>query len=142
VEIRRRSVAALVASAVVVLAAGCGSTSPAVDIGGTAAPPAATSPTTNGSLADCGTILRTYLSLAATAAKGQNAAASAQQTLDGIKSKLPAELQSDLAVVARAFGTMADKGVGAGLKALSTPAFKKANENILHYLRDECLPGS
>ncbi len=124
------------------VAAGCGSSSAHVDIGAPASGPSATSPTTSSDLGDCGTILRTYLSLVATAAKGQNAAASAEKTLDGIKTKLPADLQSDLAVVADAFGEIADKGVAEGVKALRTSEFKQANEDILHYLRDDCLPGS
>jgi hypothetical protein len=96
---------------------------------------------TDGGLADCGEILKAYAQLAATAAKGKDAAASAQKTLDDLAAKLPADLQDDLAVVADAFGQIAAKGVVDGASALTTSEFVKANEHILGYLRDDCLPG-
>ena len=97
--------------------------------------------TVPGGLKDCGTILATYVKLAVTAVRGKEAAASARETLDGIKAKLPAELQSDLATVAEAFGAIASEGITDGRKALTTQKFKDANANILSYLRDDCLPG-
>ena len=96
---------------------------------------------TDGGLADCGEILKAYGQLAATAAKGKDAAASAEKTLDDLATKLPADLQDDLAVVADAFGQIASKGVVDGASALTTSEFVKANEHILGYLRDDCLPG-
>jgi len=97
--------------------------------------------TVPGGLKDCATILATYVRLAVTAVRGKEAAASAQKTLNGIKKKLPPQLQADLTVVANGFGAIASQGVTAGRKALTAPAFKKANQNILSYLRDDCLPG-
>jgi len=129
-------------AAVLLVVAGCGGSSSHVGISTPTTSPPVTSPTTGGGLADCATILKTYLSLASTAVKGQDAAASAQKTLNGIKSELPASLQNDLSVVAKAFGTIAAQGVANGLKALTTDEFKTANENILRYLRNNCLPGS
>jgi len=96
---------------------------------------------TDGGLADCGEILKAYAQLAASAAKGKDAAASAEKTLDDLAAKLPANLQDDLAVVADAFGQIASKGVVEGASALTTSEFVKANEHILGYLRDDCLPG-
>ena len=96
---------------------------------------------TDGGLADCGEILKAYGQLAATAVKGKDAAASAQKALDDLATKLPADLQGDLAVVADAFGQIAAKGVVDGASALTSSEFVKANEHILGYLRDDCLPG-
>ena len=96
---------------------------------------------TDGGLADCGEILKAYGQLAATAVKGEDAAASAEKTLDDLATKLPAALQADLAVVADAFGQIAAKGVVDGASALTSSEFVKANEHILGYLRDDCLPG-
>ncbi len=94
-----------------------------------------------GGLAECGEILRAYGNLAATALQGQDAAAAAQDTLDGLSSDLPQDLQDDLAVVGEAFGAIAEDGVVRGASALTTSAFIEANENILGYLRNDCLPG-
>lgn len=96
---------------------------------------------TDGGLADCGEIFKAYGQLATTAVKGKDAAASAEKTLDDLASKLPADLQGDLAVVADAFGQIAEKGVVDGASALTSSEFVKANEHILGYLRDDCLPG-
>jgi hypothetical protein len=96
---------------------------------------------TDGGLADCGEILKAYGQLATTAVKGKDAAASAEKTLDDLATKLPADLQADLAVVADAFGQIAAKGVVDGASALTSSEFVKANEHILGYLRDDCLPG-
>ena len=96
---------------------------------------------TDGGLADCAEIFKAYASLAATAVKGEDAAAAAEKTLNGLKSKLPSDLQDDLAVVADAFGAIADKGVVDGSAALRSSAFVEASENIVGYLRDDCLPG-
>jgi hypothetical protein len=96
---------------------------------------------TDGGLADCGEILKSYGQLAATAGKGKDAAASAQKILDDLAAKLPADLQGDLAVVADAFGQIAAKGVVDGASALTSSEFVTANEHILGYLRDDCLPG-
>jgi hypothetical protein len=139
---RVRRVAVTAAAAVLLVVAGCGGSSSHVGISTPATSPPATSPTTQGGLSDCATILKTYLSLATTAVKGQDAAASAQKTLNGIKSELPTSLQNDLAVVANAFGAIAEQGVANGLQALTTTEFKTANENILRFLRNDCLPGS
>lgn len=95
----------------------------------------------DGGLADCGEILKAYGQLATTAVKGKDAAASAEKTLDDLATKLPADLQGDLAVVADAFGQIAAKGVVDGASALTSSEFVKANEHILGYLRDDCLPG-
>ena len=73
--------------------------------------------------------------------KGKDAAASAKKTLDDLAAKLPADLQGDLAVVADAFGQIAANGVVDGASALTSSEFVKANEHILGYLRDDCLPG-
>jgi hypothetical protein len=73
--------------------------------------------------------------------KGKDAAASAQKALDDLATKLPADLQGDLAVVADAFGQIAAKGVVDGASALTSSEFVTANEHILGYLRDDCLPG-
>jgi hypothetical protein len=94
-----------------------------------------------GGLARCGEILRAYGSLATTALQGEDAAANARKTLEGLADELPEDLQDDLAVVADAFGQIADEGVVRGASALTTSAFREANENILGYLRDDCLPG-
>jgi hypothetical protein len=94
-----------------------------------------------GGLARCGEILRAYGNLAATAIQGEDAAANARETLEGLADELPADLQDDLTVVADAFGTIADEGVVQGASALTTSEFREANENILGYLRDDCLPG-
>jgi hypothetical protein len=94
-----------------------------------------------GGLADCGEILKAYGQLAATALKGKEAAASAEKTLDALAAELPADLQDDLAVVADAFGQIAAKGVVEGASALTSSEFVKANEHLLGYLRDDCLPG-
>ena len=96
---------------------------------------------TDGGLADCGEILKAYGQLAATAVKGKDAAASAEKTLEGLAAKLPADLQGDLAVVAHAFGQIAAKGVVDGASSLTSSDFVTANEHILGYLRDDCLPG-
>jgi hypothetical protein len=96
---------------------------------------------TDGGLADCGEILKAYAQLATTAVKGKDAAASAGKTLADLAAKLPADLQGDLAVVADAFGQIAAKGVVDGASALTSSEFVKANEHILGYLRDDCLPG-
>jgi hypothetical protein len=96
---------------------------------------------TGGGLADCGEILKAYGQLAATAVKGKDAAASAEKTLDDLATKLPADLKGDLAVVADAFGQIAAKGVVDGASALTSTEFVTANEHILGYLRDDCLPG-
>ena len=96
---------------------------------------------TDGGLADCGEILKAYGQLATTALKGKDAATSAEKTLDDLATKLPADLQADLAVVADAFGQIAAKGVVDGASALTSSEFVKANEHILGYLRDDCLPG-
>jgi hypothetical protein len=94
-----------------------------------------------GGLARCGEILRAYGDLAATAIQGEDAAVNAQETLEGLADELPEDLQDDLTVVADAFGTIAAEGVVAGASALTTSEFREANENILGYLRDDCLPG-
>jgi hypothetical protein len=94
-----------------------------------------------GGLARCGEILRAYGNLAATAIQGEDAAANAQETLEGLADELPEDLQDDLTVIADAFGTIADEGVVQGASALITSKFREANENILGYLRDDCLPG-
>ena len=104
--------------------------------GGDAGPSA-----TDGGLADCGEILKAYAQLAATAVKGKDAAASAEKTLADLAPKLPADLQDDLAVVGDAFGQIAAKGVVDGASALTASDFVTANEHILGYLRDDCLPG-
>ena len=95
----------------------------------------------SGGLARCGEILRAYGSLAATAIQGEDAAANAKETLEGLADELPADLQDDLTVVADAFGTIAEEGVVQGASALTTSEFREANENILGYLQDDCLPG-
>jgi hypothetical protein len=95
----------------------------------------------DGGLADCGEILKAYAQLATTAVKGKGAAASAEKTLADLAAKLPSDLQGDLAVVADAFGQIAAKGVVDGASALTSSKFAKANEHILGYLRDDCLPG-
>jgi hypothetical protein len=94
-----------------------------------------------GGLARCGEILRAYGRLAATAIQGEDAAANARETLEGLADELPADLQDDLTVVGDAFGTIAEEGVVQGASALTTSEFREANENILGYLRDDCLPG-
>ena len=128
----------------------CGSDHGSVDVrppssGGTGEPSGTASRSgpsgTGGGLADCGEILKAYGQLAATAVKGKDAAASAGKTLDDLATKLPADLQGDLAVVADAFGQIAAKGVVDGASALTSSEFVKANEHILGYLRDDCLPG-
>ena len=73
--------------------------------------------------------------------RAQDAPAAAQETLDGLSSDLPQDLQDDLAVVGEAFGAIAEDGVVRGASALTTSAFIEANENILGYLRNDCLPG-
>jgi hypothetical protein len=95
----------------------------------------------SGGLARCGEILRAYGNLAATAIQGEDAAAKARDTLEGLADELPEDLQDDLTVVADAFGTIAEEGVVQGAAALTTSEFREANENILGYLRDDCLPG-
>jgi hypothetical protein len=96
---------------------------------------------TDGGLADCSDILTAYARLATTAAKGKDAAASAEKTLADVAAKLPADLQADLAVVGDAFGQIAAKGVVDGASALTSSRFVKANQHILDYLRHDCLPG-
>lgn len=95
----------------------------------------------SGGVARCGEILRAYGSLAATAIQGVDAAANARDTLEGLAGELPEDLQDDLTVVADAFGAIAEEGVVQGASALATTEFREANENILGYLRDDCLPG-
>ena len=94
-----------------------------------------------GGLARCGEILRAYGNLAATAVQGEDAAANARETLEGLADELPEDLQDDLTVIADAFGTIAEEGVVQGASALTTSEFREANENILGYLQDDCLPG-
>jgi hypothetical protein len=129
--------------------AACGNDRPAVEIGtpgsgepsggdgGTGSGPSGT----DGGVADCAEILKAYANLAVTALKGKDAAASARDTLNGLKSKLPSELQGDLTVVADAFGNIAENGVVEGSSALTSSDFVEANKSILTYLRDDCLPG-
>jgi hypothetical protein len=95
----------------------------------------------DGGLADCAEILKSYGSLAVTALKGKDAAASAEKTLKDLEGKLPADLRDDLEVVANAFGAIAEKGVVLGAKELTSGDFLEANKNILGYLRTDCLPG-
>jgi hypothetical protein len=92
-------------------------------------------------VADCAEILKAYANLAVSALKGKDAAASARDTLNGLKSKLPSDLQGDLTVVGDAFGNIAENGVVSGSAALTSSEFVEANKNILSYLRDDCLPG-
>ena len=61
--------------------------------------------------------------------------------MEGLADELPDDLQDDLAVVADAFGAIAEQGVVEGGRELATSEFREANENILGYLRDDCLPG-
>jgi hypothetical protein len=142
------------ALALAVVAAGglvaCGNDRPKVEIGvpGTGGsgdsgsePSGTGSGGGSGGLARCGEILRAYGDLAATAIQGEDAAANARDTLEGLADELPEDLQDDLTVVADAFGTIADEGVVQGASALTTSEFREANENILGYLRDDCLPG-
>jgi hypothetical protein len=130
--------------------AGCGNDRPSVEIGtpgsggsgagepsGTGSGPSGT----DGGVADCAEILKAYANLAVSALKGKDAAASARDTLNGLKSKLPSDLQGDLTVVADAFGNIAENGVVSGSAALTSSEFVEANKNILSYLRDDCLPG-
>jgi hypothetical protein len=97
--------------------------------------------TSTSDLHDCAAILKAYASLASTALRGKNAAKHAQETLDGIKDDFPAALQSDLKVVADAFGSIAANGIVDGAKALTTHEFLEANKHLLGYLRHDCLPG-
>ena len=132
---------------------GCGNDRPSVEIGtpgtgGTGAGEPSgggggtgSGPSGSGGVADCAEILKAYANLAVTAVKGKDAAASARDTLNGLKSKLPSDLQGDLTVVADAFGNIAENGVVAGSSALTSSAFVEANKNILGYLQDDCLPG-
>jgi hypothetical protein len=143
------------ALALAVVAAGglvaCGNDRPKVEIGvpgtggsdsgGSGEPGGTGSGGGSGGLARCGEILRAYGSLAATAIQGADAAANARDTLEGLADELPEDLQDDLTVVAEAFGAIADEGVVQGASALATTEFREANENILGYLRDDCLPG-
>jgi hypothetical protein len=143
------------AIALAFLAAGglvaCGDDGPAVEIGvpGTGSDGSGGEPVGTGSdgsgegggLGRCGEILRAYGSLAATAIQGEDAAANARETLQGLADELPEDLQDDLAVVADAFGAIAEQGVVEGGSELATSEFREANENILGYLRDDCLPG-
>jgi hypothetical protein len=94
-----------------------------------------------GGLGRCGEILRAYGTLAATALQGEDAAANAQETLEDLADDFPDALQDDLSVVADAFGAIAEQGVVDGASELTTSEFREANENILGYLRDDCLPG-
>jgi predicted small lipoprotein YifL len=130
--------------------AGCGSDgdSPLVappatgeDAGGSGGGSGTDDSIVDGGLGECGQILKTWLSLATTAFQGQDAAKSAQDTLEGIKDDLPEDLQDDLQVVADAFGALADDGIVQGAQELTTSEFRDANENILGYLREDCLPG-
>jgi hypothetical protein len=142
------------ALALAVVAAGglvaCGDDGPDVEIGvpgtgdGSGGEPGGTGSDGSGGsggLARCGEILRAYGSLAATAIQGEDAATNAQETLEGLADELPDDLQDDLAVVADAFGAIAEQGVVEGGRELATSEFREANENILGYLRDDCLPG-
>ena len=61
--------------------------------------------------------------------------------MEGLADELPEDLQDDLAVVADAFGAIAEEGVVDGGSELTTSEFREANQNILGYLRDDCLPG-
>jgi hypothetical protein len=121
--------------------AACSGNESHVAVGPPSAASDAGSGSSSGGLRDCGAILKAYGSLAATALRGKDAAKRAQETLDGIKDDFPAALQSDLEVVAEAFGTIAAKGIVSGAKALVTNEFLEANKHILGYLRDDCLPG-
>ena len=62
---------------------------------------------TDGGLTDCGGHPQGLRQPGHHGLKGKDAAAAAQKTLDGLKSKLPDDLQDDLTVVADAFGTIA-----------------------------------
>jgi hypothetical protein len=144
----RLAAVAVVACSVIALVA-CGSTDSQVTVG----PPVSGAGagggggggdgpgTTDGGVADCAQILKTYLSLASTALRGKDAAESAENTLEDIRNDLPSGLQADLQVVADAFGDIASKGVVRGAASLTTHEFLEANGNILGYLRHDCLPG-
>ena len=62
----------------------------------------------------CGEILRAYGNLAATGLQAEDAAAAAQETLEGLPSSCRRTCRHDLTVVADAFGTIAEEGVVRG----------------------------
>jgi len=91
-----------------------------------------------GKLTDCITLYTTYGALYAAALGGKDAVATAETSVDELKSKLPSALSDDLDVVALAIKKVGTDGLIKGGEALSTPEYEKADKNITAFFEKTC----
>jgi hypothetical protein len=89
-------------------------------------------------LADCIEQAADYASLAMLALGGEDPDSMANTALDQLRSSLPEDLRDDLQVVADAYRQVAEQGIGAGVDALASPEFDRANSAITQYLARNC----
>jgi hypothetical protein len=92
----------------------------------------------DGKLTDCITLYTTYGALYAAALGGKDAVATAETSVDELKSKLPSALSDDLDVVALAIKKVGTDGLIKGGEALSTPEYEKADKNISAFFEKTC----
>ena len=92
----------------------------------------------DGKLTDCLTLYTSYGALYAAALGGKDAVATAETSVDELKSKLPKALSDDLDVVAAAIKKVGTDGLIKGGEALSTPEYEKADKNISAFFEKTC----
>ena len=78
-----------------------------------------------------------YASISLGAIGNDSSRAKASDAADKLAKDLPANLQSDIKVVRDAYAKFSD-GISAVGKAMDTPEFKKANDEIGNYIKSAC----
>lgn len=91
-----------------------------------------------GKLGDCMNAGLSYAGLALSAMGGPDGAKMAKEAAEALKDTLPKDLHDDLEVVAKAFATVAEKGIMQAGDALDSKEFEKADDAISKYFDKVC----